>query len=158
MDQNQIKRISRIKKIAKILDAQFQGPLNTKFGLDGLLGLIPGIGDLITSFFSGFILYESYKLGASPAVLFRMGLNILFENLVDTIPLLGNIFDFFWKANLKNVQLLEGHIDQPSTSDTQSKIVLISIFFFIFCLLILSLYTSYLIIKLLFEAFYLFAS
>lgn len=151
-------RVLRLKRIAKLLDSQFQGPFGTRFGLDGLLGLIPGIGDIITTILSGFILVESYRLGASTSILIRMGMNILLENLVDTIPLFGNLFDFYWKANNKNVQLLDGYLSTPQVKQRESRLILILILFFILGLISFSLWILYLLFQLIFEAFALFTS
>lgn len=95
-----------LEYIANQLDSRFRGPFGFKFGWDGILGLIPGIGDLITSSFSFYILMRAAAMGAPPVLIARMGLNILIDNVFDVVPLLGWIFDFAWKANNKNVRLL----------------------------------------------------
>ncbi|MGE3758090.1 MAG: DUF4112 domain-containing protein, partial [Pseudobdellovibrionaceae bacterium] len=76
--------------------------------------------------------------------LLRMGLNILFENLIDLIPLIGNVFDFFWKANLKNISLLESHLENPRKTTIQSRILIFAVFAFFIAafvgLIILTIY------------------
>ena len=105
---------SDIDTLADLLDTKFKGPFGWRFGLDGLLGLIPGAGDLLTNIFSGYIIAQAVIQGYPLSVIARMGLNLLFENLVDAIPLLGNIFDFFWKANSKNVELMRRYQQDPT--------------------------------------------
>lgn len=79
-------------------------------GLDPLIGLIPGLGDLIGAGVAIWVVAEAARLGASGFVLFRMGLNIAIDTLGGAIPVAGDVFDALWKANLKNVRLLERHL------------------------------------------------
>lgn len=125
--------MNRLRRISVLLDSQFKGPFGFRFGLDGILGLIPVVGDLTTTLVSFYILIEGALLGAPPAVLIRMGINILIENIVDCIPVIGNIFDFFWKSNTKNIRLLERHQSNPRRASLEAKIII-----FIFVLLCLA--------------------
>ena len=121
--------------IANQLDNRFRGPFGFRFGWDGILGLIPGLGDLVTSSFSFYILLRAAAMGAPPVLIARMGLNILIDNIFDAIPLLGWVFDFVWKANLKNVKLLRDY------SYNQKKVTWQSRFWvFIILLIFLSLF------------------
>ena len=98
-------RIARLRRVAVILDGG-------AFPLDPILGLIPGFGDAAGAVLAIWILVEGFGLGASRATLLRIALNIGIDALVGTIPVVGDIFDFAWKANLKNVALLERqHLD-----------------------------------------------
>jgi len=106
-------RIQRLQKFARLLDSQFEGPFGIKFGLDPLIGLIPGFGDIFTSIVSFFIVVEAYYMGCSPAVLMRMVFNIFLEDFIKVVPVLGQLFDFYWKSNLKNMVLLEKHLQSP---------------------------------------------
>lgn len=105
--------VQDLRELARVLDAQFRLPFGLRIGWDGILGFIPGVGDVITNLASFYILYKSALLGCPPAVLMRMGLNILIDNILDMIPLIGNFFDFFWKANIKNIALAEAYVDNP---------------------------------------------
>ena len=92
------------------MDAQFKIPgTNFRFGLDVLLGLIPGAGDLSTFAVSGYMVMILAQNGASGFVLARMVLNILIDAIFGSIPLLGDIFDVFFKANIRNIKLMEEH-------------------------------------------------
>lgn len=118
----QKQRVKRLRQLSKILDSRFEGPLGIRFGLDPLIGLIPGFGDILTSMISFFIVAEAYRLGCTPATLMRMILNIFLENLVKVVPVLGHFFDFFWKSNLKNIDLLEKHIQAPDKTNRASLV------------------------------------
>ena len=105
-----LKSIARLRGLAKLMDAQFKIPgTNFRFGLDGLLGLIPGAGDLSTFAVSGYMVMILAQNGASGFVLARMVLNILIDAVFGSIPLLGDIFDVFFKANIRNIKLMEEH-------------------------------------------------
>jgi uncharacterized protein DUF4112 len=83
-------------------------------GLDPILGLIPGIGDAAGAVFAAWILVEAFRMGASRATLVRMAGNVALDAGLGAIPVLGDIFDFAWKANLRNVALLERHLAGPA--------------------------------------------
>ncbi len=96
--------------IAKLMDAQFSIPgTNFRFGLDGIIGLIPGAGDLSTLAISGYLLTIMAKNGASGYVLARMVLNVLIDAIFGMIPILGDIFDIAFKANMRNLKLMKEH-------------------------------------------------
>lgn len=105
------RRLRRVRLLARLLDDAFKIP-GTKFrvGWDGIIGLAPGIGDLLTMGVSLYLIYEAYRLGASRRTLAAMGTNVAIDTLVGAIPAIGDVFDVAWKANRKNVQLLERHL------------------------------------------------
>ncbi len=106
----------RLRRLAWLLDAQFRVPgTHVRFGVDALVGLVPGIGDVAGALVSGYIMLEALRMGASPSVLLRMGGNVALEVLVGTFPVLGDLFDVAFKANMRNVGLLERHLDDPET-------------------------------------------
>lgn len=100
-----------------------------RFGLDGIIGLIPGVGDLATGLMSLWILSQASRFGVSQAVLIRMAFNIFLENFIDLIPFVGNFFDFFWKSNSKNLKLLEDHLTNPQGTTKRSTGLLIVVGF-----------------------------
>ncbi len=107
----------RLEGLAWLLDDSILLPgLNTRIGFDGLLGLIPGLGDLISAAVSTYILAEAHRLGASRAILLRMSANVLIDTLVGSIPFVGDLFDFGFKANKRNVLLLTQFLDEPQKS------------------------------------------
>lgn len=96
--------------LAKLMDAQFSIPgTNFRFGLDGIIGLIPGAGDLSTFAVSGYLLMIMARNGASGFVLARMVLNVLIDAIIGMIPILGDIFDIAFKANMRNLKLMREH-------------------------------------------------
>jgi len=104
-----------VSKFAYWLDAGIRVPgTNLRFGLDPILGLIPGAGDAAGAVLAAWILVEAVRLGASRATLLRMAGNVALDALVGAVPVLGDIFDFAWKANLRNVALLERHLATPA--------------------------------------------
>lgn len=104
-------RMQRLEAFADLMDSRFYIPgTNWRFGLDGLVGLIPGIGDAATAAVAFFILWEGYQLGASKATLARMAGNIAIDFAIGTIPVAGDIFDVAFKSNRRNVALLRRHL------------------------------------------------
>ena len=124
MNQINHPKLLRLKKLSVLMDSKFQGPLGWRFGLDGILGLIPVLGDFITIAISLYIVFQSAMMGCSPSVLMRMGLNLLIETVIEMIPILGNIFDFVWKANNKNIELLETHLLDARGATVRARLVL----------------------------------
>ena len=105
-----------LRKWAVLLDSAFQVPgTKMRFGLDPIVGLIPGAGDLVTGFFSVMILLHSVRLRIPKIVIARMLLNTSLDLLVGTVPLLGDLFDAGFKANLRNLALLERHAHRRVT-------------------------------------------
>jgi hypothetical protein len=141
------KKVDELKALSILLDSQFTGPFGIKFGLDGIIGLIPGIGDLITTAMSIYILFQAATLGCTPATLTRMGLNIIIENIVDIIPIFGHFFDFFWKSNNKNIALLDQHLINPRAVTVKSRIILGGLILVLLTLLTLSAVMSYYVIQ-----------
>jgi hypothetical protein len=104
-------RLLRLDRLADLLDTRFRIPgTPIRFGLDGIIGLVPGLGDAAGAVLSLYILIESRAMGASWWAIARMLLNIGIDFLVGLIPILGDIFDIGWKANRRNVALLRRHL------------------------------------------------
>lgn len=102
--------LGKVRRLAKLMDSQFSIPgTRYRFGFDGLLGLIPGVGDLGTFAVSGYMIMIMAQNGASGFVLARMALNILLDAAIGSIPFLGDLFDFAFKANTRNLRLMEEH-------------------------------------------------
>ncbi|MBA2302846.1 MAG: DUF4112 domain-containing protein [Acidobacteria bacterium] len=110
-----------LRKWAVLLDSAFQVPgTQMRFGLDPIVGLIPGAGDLVTGCFSVLILLHSIRLRVPKVVIARMVLNTGLDLLVGAVPLLGDLFDAGFKANLRNLTMLERHAQArvaPQASD-----------------------------------------
>jgi hypothetical protein len=108
------KGMDRLRGIATVLDDAVRVPgTNIRFGLDALLGLVPGAGDAVTGVVAAYAIVLAARLGAPPVVIARMTMNVLVDVATGTIPVLGDIFDVGWKSNRKNVQLLERYQLEP---------------------------------------------
>lgn len=101
-------RLKSIAKISKLMDSQFEIG-GFKFGLDPILNLIPFAGDAASGVVSFALVYSMHKHGASGKIVVKMLLNVLVDLLVGAIPLLGWVFDFYFKANDRNIKLLNEH-------------------------------------------------
>jgi len=100
-------RIERLDWLAMLLDTALVIPgTNVRFGLDALIGLVPGIGDAITTAVSLFIVHEAYQLGAPGHLIARMLGNVAIDGLFGSVPVVGDAFDVVWRANVRNVRLL----------------------------------------------------
>ncbi|MDR9502234.1 MAG: DUF4112 domain-containing protein [Desulfurivibrionaceae bacterium] len=112
----------RLERLAWYLDSSIKIPgLNARFGIDGLLGLIPGVGDTIGALISSVVISEAARLGAPKVLLLKMAFNVALDALVGTVPVLGDLFDFVWKANQRNVQLLNSYLDRPRETVVASR-------------------------------------
>lgn len=149
--QDDQKNIAQLRSLSRLLDTKFQGPLGTRYGMDALIGLIPGVGDFITSALSFYIIAQAAALGVSSATLIRMAINIIFENVIDMIPFVGNLFDFYWKANKMNLDLIESHLKNPTRETIQSRTVVALIFIVLLLMLIASGYITWLVIEALYH-------
>ena len=106
----QTQRLEALRKIAQLLDSAFLVPGTTfRVGLDPILGLIPGLGDLVSPLFTAGILWEARELGLPKVVQLRMLSNVAIDALLGIVPLAGDLFDFAWKSNNMNMALLEHH-------------------------------------------------
>ncbi len=106
-------RLHRLQSLSRLLDSSIPLPGGYRIGLDGLIGLIPGFGDMAGGIASSYIIIESARLGASTPTLLHMVFNVLVESIIGLIPFLGDLFDFVWKANEKNMALMEKQLKTP---------------------------------------------
>lgn len=103
--------LRRLDTFARRLDSQFRIPgTNIRFGLDPILGLVPGLGDLIGLVLSLYLVVEAIRLGAGAGLVLRMLGNLLLEFVIGLVPVVGDAFDLMWKANNRNARLLRAHI------------------------------------------------
>ena len=119
--------LAALRKWAVLLDSAFQVPgTSLRFGLDPIIGLLPGGGDLISGFFSVMIVLHAVRLRIPKVIIARMVFNSAIDMLTGTVPVLGDLIDVAWKANVRNLGLLERHA-QPGTSPTQSDYVFVAL-------------------------------
>jgi hypothetical protein len=104
-------RVERLRRLAWILDAFGRVPgTRLRFGLDSIIGLAPVTGDAVMAMISLYIVVEAARLGLPRHKIGRMLANVAIEAAVGSVPLLGDIFDTFWKANLRNVAIIDAHL------------------------------------------------
>jgi Domain of unknown function (DUF4112) len=109
--ENRLVRLDRLRNFSRLLDNAIAIPgTQYRFGLDPILGLIPGGGDTVGLVLSCLIVYEASRLGANQSTLGQMTFNILLEALIGTVPGLGDVFDVVWKSNVRNIKLLDEHL------------------------------------------------
>ncbi|RPI62240.1 MAG: DUF4112 domain-containing protein [Lysobacterales bacterium] len=113
-----------LERLAWWLDSAIVVP-GTRFrvGFDALIGLIPGVGDLIGAALSAYIVAAAARRGLPRSVLLRMALNVGLETLVGVVPVVGDLFDAAWKANQRNVALLRQYAAVPHRAHAQSRLV-----------------------------------
>ena len=117
----QEQRLGLLRQLARLLDSAVPVPgTSFRFGLDPILGLIPGLGDLVSPIFTAGIIWQARDLGIPRVVIMRMIINVAIDTLVGLVPILGDLFDFAWKSNNMNLALLEQHAYEehgPSRGD-----------------------------------------
>jgi hypothetical protein len=114
--------LERLRRLGNLLDNSIRVPgTNFRFGLDTIIGLVPGIGDLAGGALSLYIIVEAARLGVPRPLLLRMGYNVAVDALVGAVPVLGDLFDAGFKANLRNLALVQQHADRPVASRRSSR-------------------------------------
>ena len=120
---------ARSRKIAYWLDNAFRVPgTRIRFGLDPLIGLVPGLGDVAGGLLSAYIVVEAARSGASVPVVLRMLANLGLDMLFAAVPLLGDLFDAGFKANTRNMALLQRHLERPEEAHAASRTFLLVVF------------------------------
>lgn len=106
--------LESIDRIERVLDSSIPLLGGYRIGIDGIIGLIPGVGDVITGSISTFIVYKAIKMNIPKFIIFKMIINIGIDTVLGSIPIVGDLFDFAWKSNVKNAQLIRQHIEKKS--------------------------------------------
>ncbi len=113
---NQQPQVDRLRSLAHLLDDAIPIPgTNYRVGIDPILGLFPAIGDYLGMILSAYIVFQAFRMGVPKETLLRMGVNVAIDTLVGIVPILGDLFDAGWKANQKNVALVESNLDSPES-------------------------------------------
>jgi hypothetical protein len=103
-------RLEKLRRFQFILDSAFRIPGTTiRFGWDPIVGLVPWAGDLLTALMSGAIIVQAHRMGVPAVVQLRMVMHVGLDLLMGVVPFVGDVADVFWKANAKNMALLERH-------------------------------------------------
>ncbi|PHP29583.1 DUF4112 domain-containing protein [Limimaricola cinnabarinus] len=107
--------LARLDRLAHMLDARFK-LFGFRFGYDSLLGLIPGIGDTITLAPSAWLVWRAHQLGLPKAKIGKMAMNTGVDYVVGSIPVIGDLIDFGFKANLRNAAILREHLEMDAAT------------------------------------------
>ncbi|BAB77118.1 DUF4112 domain-containing protein (plasmid) [Anabaena sp. FACHB-709] len=103
--------LNRIRQLSRLMDTSIRIPLTSfRIGIDPIIGLIPGGGDLISTAFSAYIIFLATRFGISRQDLSKMIFNVGLETFVGAVPLVGDLFDAFYKSNIRNLAILEKHL------------------------------------------------
>jgi hypothetical protein len=117
-----VDRLSGARALAHLLDDGIRIPvIGVRFGLDPVIGLIPGLGDFAGAIMSSYVVLLGARLGAPRSVIIRMIGNVAVDTIGGAVPLLGDLFDIGWKSNIRNVALLDRWIDQPGRTQAASR-------------------------------------
>jgi len=141
------RKLQSLDKLAWLLDSSIPIPGTSRtIGLDGIIGLVPGIGDAFASLLSGYIIIKAIIMGLPIFVIGQMVVNMVLEGVIGVIPFFGDIFDFIFKANRRNVRLMQNYLEDPKETaerSASSVIGFLVVLFFVF------LFTIWLIFKVL---------
>lgn len=145
--------LTALRKWAVLLDSAFRVPGTAmRFGLDPVVGLVPGAGDLVTGFFSVMILLHAVRLRVPKVVVARMVLNTGLDLVVGAIPLIGDLFDAGFKANLRNLALLERHAHADVRARTSDYLFVAGCLAVLVFLALVPVLTFWWLLSLLFQA------
>ncbi|NVD26408.1 DUF4112 domain-containing protein [Parasphingorhabdus flavimaris] len=104
---------NRVEAMEKVLERAFVIPgINRPIGVDSIVGLVPVVGDIVTALMGAYIVWEARNLGMSKMQLTRMAANVGIDTALGAIPFAGDVFDFFWRSNSKNLKIIRKHLDK----------------------------------------------
>lgn len=143
----------KLQRLAWFLDNSIKVPgFNARFGFDALIGLIPGVGDAIAALISSVVISEAARMGAPKVLLLKMAFNVLVDTLVGAVPVVGDLFDFAWKANQRNVRLLDQYLESPRETVVTSRVFVWGLSIVLVGLVVLAGYLVFLLIQALLNA------
>src|SRR5688572_21245158 len=140
--------LDRLTTLARVMDDAVRVPgTNVRVGLDALIGLVPGVGDLAGGLTTAYTIVAGERMGAPRSVLVRMVFNVLVDTVVGSIPLLGDLFDIGYKANRRNVQLLEAFAAAPQKTQRASRAFVAFLLVLVAMIVISGLAFTFLIVR-----------
>ena len=105
--------LAELTQLATLLDARYRIPgTQWRFGIDAILGLVPGIGDTLAALPALYLIYRAREMGVPNSLLVRMIANVGVDTLVGSVPIAGSVFDVFFKASKRNIALLRRHLEK----------------------------------------------
>ena len=137
-----------LQRLARTLDSAVRIPgTNVRFGVDAVIGLLPGVGDVAGAVMASYIIIAGVRMGAPASVLARMLLNVGIDTAFGAVPILGDVFDVAWRANTRNVALLERHTANPAHAQAASRAVVLAVILALVILLGLTIAAAYVIVR-----------
>lgn len=118
------RRLARMRFLSRLLDNSILLPGGYRIGLDPIIGLVPAVGDFVAATLSFWLIYDAARLGVSKRTLARMTMNVLVESVVGSVPVLGDLLDAVWKANARNMDLVEAEYGSAMRERSFGKIAL----------------------------------
>jgi hypothetical protein len=119
LDTARQQSMARLEALARLMDGAFVLPGTTiRFGLDGVIGLIPVAGDMIAGLVSTYLVWEAHQLGAPAWLIARMLGNVFLDTAIGSVPVVGDAFDVLFRANMKNMALLRRHLEKKGYAPT----------------------------------------
>jgi len=140
--------LRRLRRLSYIMDNSIPLPGGFRAGLDGVIGLIPGVGDAVGAALSTYIIAVASRAGVPSWTLVRMVANVVVETVIGLIPILGDIFDVGWKANARNMALLDAHLYQERTATPTDWRLVTAVFLVLAVILVVIALIIYLLVKL----------
>ncbi len=129
-DDLKLSTLRRVRRLSHLLDNAFPIPgTSYRIGLDPLLGLLPGGGDFLGATLSAYIVLEGARLGLPRHILGQMVTNIIFETIAGSVPVLGDLVDATWKANAKNIAIMEEQLNVPRQSKQKTDWLFLTLLF-----------------------------
>jgi hypothetical protein len=120
----QLNKLRRIRKLAKLLDTAIGIPgTKFRFGLEPILGIIPGGGDLVTALISAYMIYLAASFGLEKSEIFKMIKNVVIDTAIGSVPIAGDVFDAYFKANIRNLEILENHLAKSETEIIEEPVL-----------------------------------
>ncbi len=141
-------RVERLQRLARLWDSAFRIPgTQVRVGLDPLIGLVPGIGDAAGALVASYIVLEAARFEVPGATLLRMIANVAIDAVLGTVPVIGDMFDVGWKANIKNVALIEHHLADPHGARHASRAWLLLVIAVLVLLATLGIAAGWLVLR-----------
>jgi hypothetical protein len=123
-DESTADQLKQVERLSTLLDESITLPGGYRIGIDPIVGIVPVVGDLLASAVSVYVVLEAAYLGVPRATLARMVLNLVVDTVVGSIPAVGPVFDAVFKANARNVALLEGRLEEPAAASADRRALL----------------------------------
>ena len=153
MDDLALRRLEQLRRLTRIMDDSVAIPgTGIRFGLDAIIGLVPGLGDAVTTLVAGGGVALAASAGAPPAVLGRMLLNVGLDAVLGSPPVVGDIVDVFFRANRRNLALFERWVADPARTHRASRLVLVTATATVLGLMAGTLWLGWLIVRVLWSA------